>query len=130
MIHRRKKNRKLDERGFRVPPILYVLGILLIVGAFVMLHLNLRCEKIGAQIKALEKRHADLEKSLVNEQYKWANLTDPRRIEALLQQYQINMTWPEERNIVRLRGQGNPLEIQKVVAYRRPMGGTRTVMHD
>lgn len=130
MIRRRKKNRKLDERGFRVPPVVYVLGVLLAVGAFVMLHLNMRCDKVGTQIKDLERRHADLEKSLLNEQYKWANLTDPRRIEALLQQYQINMTWPEERNIVRLRGRGNPLAIQKVVAYRRPMGGTRTVMHD
>ena len=83
-------------------PLACILGAAAIV-SLSYLWLCGRCGDMGAHIKALEDRKAELRKRVINEEYKWANMKSPHNIEQLLQKFNLAMTWPDESRTVRLR---------------------------
>lgn len=97
----RRVNRKRN-RGMSVPPgliLLLVTGVLLAVG---YLWIANRCETLSRDIKRIEESRADLQRRVANEQYKWANQTTLRRLEAKLAEFRIEMAFPPSSRIVRL----------------------------
>ncbi len=99
----RKKNRKKQSQGVMFPPVLAATLTMAAVVAFVYLWLCNRCDAIGTRIKTHERKTQELHRRVLYEEYKWSNMKSPRNIETLLRQHNLQMTWPEERNVVRLR---------------------------
>ena len=61
------------------------------------------CDDLGRQIKALETSRAELRKQVVNEERNWSMARSIGNMERLLAAHGIVMTFPQERNIVRLK---------------------------
>ena len=98
-----KRNRKNGEEGHRT----MVWGISLFGVAAVLagIYLGLfnACETIGRQIKKLEYDQAELRKRVVNEERNWAMARSIGNMERLMAAHGIVMSWPQERNIIRLQ---------------------------
>ena len=115
MARSRKKNklrvqaRKPGVRGVFPGTLLGVL-LMLAVFSFSYLYICGRCDALGKKINQLEKTRDELRREIVNEEFKWSNMTSPKNMEALLRKHQLNMTWPSEDSVVRLRR--NPLPQQ------------------
>ena len=67
-----------------------------------------RCEDLGRRIKALEQQKSALERRVVNEEYKWSNMTSPQNMEKLLQAHKLEMIRPGERSVVRIHRSTQP----------------------
>ena len=103
MGKRRKRNRKRKEQGVAFPaPLAAVLALAAVV-ALSYLWVCGRCETVGRSIKGLEAELKEVQKRLINEQYKWSNMKSPRNIETLLKRHGMEMIWPDEAHIVRLQ---------------------------
>jgi len=115
MARNRRKNkmrvqaRKQGVRGI-FPGTLFGVLITLALFAFSYLYLCGRCDALGKKINQLEKQREELRREIVNEEFKWSNMTSPKKMEELLQKHQLNMIWPSEDSVVRLRR--NPLPQQ------------------
>jgi hypothetical protein len=85
-------------------------GILLMATGTALGYLWLcgRCEDLGRRIKALEQQKVALERRVVNEEYKWSNMTSPQNMEKLLQAHKLEMVWPSEKNVVRIHRTERP----------------------
>ena len=86
--------------GFPAP-----LALVLVVGAIVALSylwLCGRCEGLGERIKGLEARKGELERQVVNEDFKWTNMKAPPNIERLLRTHRLEMEWPSEDRVHRM----------------------------
>ncbi len=122
----RRNNRKKQSEGFIFPvPLASALGLAAAV-ALTYLWLCGRCEAIGGQIKILEDRKTELQKRVINEEYKWASMKSPANIERLLRQFNIEMVWPEKGHVVQVRDADRELRLLQVAAnvggYRRENG--------
>ncbi len=67
------------------------------------LSLNTHCEDLGKEIAKARKEQAQLDRELRNEEHNWAQAKSVQNMEKLLEANGIQMTWPEERNIVRVK---------------------------
>ena len=61
-----------------------------------------RCDDLGRRLKDLEQQKLALQRRIVNEEYKWSNMTSPQNMEKLLQMHGLAMTWPTEKSVVRI----------------------------
>ena len=62
-----------------------------------------RCnEEIGKGIKDLETKRQDLERRVINEEFKWSNATTPDNIQKLLRKHSIVMTMPKDAFTARI----------------------------
>ncbi|MDY0145676.1 MAG: hypothetical protein RBS84_06780 [Kiritimatiellia bacterium] len=97
-----KRNRKNGREGNRM--VFWGVPLMVLVAALgmVYLHLSNTCERIGRNIKSLEKDRIELHKRVVNEEHNWGTASSIRNMEQLLTQHGIAMTWPEQANIIRL----------------------------
>ena len=98
-----KRNRRNGEEGHRALAWGIALFGLAAVLAGVYLGLYNSCETIGRQIKKLETDRAELHKRVVNEERNWAMARSIGNMERLMAAHGIAMSWPEERNIIRLQ---------------------------
>jgi len=98
-----RRNRKNGHDGSRV--MFWGIPILLVFAMVAMVYLSLynSCERTGRQIKKLEYRCAELHKRVVNEERNWAMARSIGNMERLLETHGIVMSWPEEKNIIRLQ---------------------------
>ena len=101
-----RKNRKNGHEGNRTVFWGVSLGVLVTALAMVYLSLFNTCDHIGRQIKKLEQERAELHKKVVNEEHNWAMARSIGNMERLMAVHGIVMSWPEERNIIRLPGAG------------------------
>ena len=119
----RTKNRPKGRSGPVFPaPLALVLGV---VAALALTYLWLcnRCEMLGQTIKRKEHDLAELKRRVVNEEFKWSNMTSPQNMQRLLQAHQLAMTWPSERDVVRLGGAPEPaLPRERLLAQNRREG--------
>lgn len=67
------------------------------------LWLNTHCEDLGKEITKARKELEQLDRELRNEEHNWAQAKSVQNMEKLLEANGIQMTWPEERNIVRVK---------------------------
>lgn len=98
-----RRNRKHEVHGSRAVCWGIAVILVLAVGAMVYLSLYNSCERIGRRIKGLEQEYATLQKKVVNEERNWAMARSIRNMERLMETHGIVMTWPEEKNIIRLK---------------------------
>ena len=98
-----KRNRRNGEEGHRALAWGIALFGLAAVLAGVYLGLYNSCETIGRQIKKLETDRAELHKRVVNEERNWAMARSIGNMERLMAAHGIVMSWPQERNIIRLQ---------------------------
>jgi len=114
-----KRNRKHGHHGNR--GLCWGLALLLIGAAVAMVYLSLynSCERIGRNIKKMENQCAELHKRVVNEERNWAMARSIGNMERLMESHGIVMSWPEEKNIIRL--QAAELDEPAQYAYQ---GGT------
>ncbi|MCB1069771.1 MAG: hypothetical protein KDL31_05405 [Kiritimatiellae bacterium] len=75
------------------------------------LWLGSRCDNLGRQISSLEKQLDQKQREVLNEKFKWSNMTSTLQIEKLLQKHGIEMTWPSEESVVRLRRTDTHLQL-------------------
>lgn len=98
-----RRNRKNEQRGNRFA----VLGIAIITVLAVMMGLYLRlcstCEQLGRKIKEQEHLRTEMHKQVVNEQRNWSMACAIDNIERMLAAHGIAMTFPEQKNIIRLK---------------------------
>ena len=67
------------------------------------LWMNTHCEDLGKEIAKARREQAQLDRELRNEAHNWAQAKSVQNMEKLLEANGIQMTWPEERNIVRVK---------------------------
>lgn len=84
---------------------LWSFALLGVAAALAGIYLGLvnACDDLGRQIKALEASRAELRKQVVNEERNWSMARSIGNMERLLAAHGIAMTFPQERNIVRLK---------------------------
>lgn len=97
-----KRNRKNGREGNRM--VFWGVPLMALVAALgmVYLHLSNTCERIGRDIKRLEKERVELHKRVVNEEHNWGTASSIRNMEQLLARHGIEMTWPEQAHVIRL----------------------------
>ena len=78
-------------------PIILVLG--LIIGA-VYMHINNSCVSLGREITGQEKEIIKIKNQLVIENQRWATLTSPRNLEQAIQRHWLNMSMPNNTQII------------------------------
>lgn len=119
----RSKNRsKGKSRPVFPAPLAIVLGLVIVL-ALSYLWLCGRCDTLGQKIKRKERELVELQRRVVNEEYKWSNLTSPQNMQRLLQAHQLAMTWPTERDVVRLGTVADrPLSDPRLLAQSRNRG--------
>ncbi len=97
-----RRNRKHGYEGNRVVfwgvPIMVLAAVL----GMVYLHLFNTCENIGREIKRLEFERAEMNKRVVNEEHNWGTASSIRNVEQLMARHGIQMTFPQESQIIRM----------------------------
>ena len=98
-----RRNRKNGEEGHRA--MLWSFALLGVAAALAGIYLGLvnACDNLGRQIKTLEANRAELRKQVVNEERNWTMARWIGNMERLLAAHGIAMTFPQERNIIRLQ---------------------------
>jgi hypothetical protein len=86
-----------------------------------------RCEDLGRRIKLLEQQKAQIERRVVNEEYKWSNMTSPQNMEKLLQAHKLEMVWPKEKSVVRIHRAPHAEPAQAEPQFAQTLD---SVMHD
>jgi hypothetical protein len=101
----RNRNRKYRKqvRTRLLPGWLVVLVVGIASFGFSYLWLGARCDALGRRIKALEKERVEVRRQVVHEEFKWSNLTTFENITRLLKKHQLEMEWPKQTDVVRLR---------------------------
>lgn len=98
-----KRNRRKKTEGFIIA---LPWAALFTVGAVLMLiyvWLDAHGQALGKRIKTAEQQRAEIQKRYDYELWKWETLKSPANIERALSQNQIDMIWPGEDHLVRLR---------------------------
>ena len=107
-----KRNRKNGHEGNRM--MFWGVSFSALAAALALVYLSLfnTCETLGRQITKLEHERAELRKRVVNEERNWAMARSIGNMEQLMETHGIAMTWPEEKNIIRLpaAGQAEPAQ--------------------
>lgn len=127
MAKRRKKNRKKDQGLPIFPKSLAVVLLVAAVTALMYLWFCGRCESLGQRILALERDKEELHRRVINEEFTWANMKSPGHIEELLRHFRLDMCWPAESHVVRVRARPSPPPLHVADAGARGASG---VMND
>ena len=98
----RRVNRKRNDPSQRLPMILMVGILFAMVTGVGYMGLKAHCEMLGADIRRLESELELNRRRLQAEEFKWAELLTPRRIEEAITRHGLDLTWPNRRQIVRL----------------------------
>ena len=81
-------------------------ALFLAVGATLALGyvwIEMRGEALGERIRRLEGEQQEIQRRYDNEVWKWERMTSPLNIEEALRRNNIEMVWPDEMSVVRLR---------------------------
>lgn len=97
-----KRNRKMARATHRQVSWAVGLGIGACVLALVYLQMQADCERTGKRIKQLERERREVQKQVTNEERNWATASSVPNMERLLASHGIEMSWPEEGQIIRL----------------------------
>jgi hypothetical protein len=103
MLRRRHRNYRKRARSSPLPGALLLVVFAAGLLGFGWLWLHNRCELLAARIKDLEQEKIALRRRVTNEEFKWSSLTTYENMMKLLRVHRIEMNWPSERQIVRVR---------------------------
>ncbi len=98
-----RRNRKNGEEGHRA--MVWSIAFFGVAAVLAGIYLGLfnACDNVGRQIKKLEYERAEQRKRVVNEERNWAMARSIVNMERLMLEHGIAMSWPQERNIIRLQ---------------------------
>ena len=98
----RKNRKKTRADGFVFPA--PFAGVLVLISTLALAYVWLcgRCETLGEELQALERKSGELRESFVKEQYRWTKLKSPRNLERTLAALKIPMQWPRREQVVHL----------------------------
>jgi hypothetical protein len=102
-MRRRYRNYRKRARSSPLPGALLLVVFTAGLLGFSWLWLHNRCELIASRIKELEQEKIALRRRVMNEEFKWSSLTTYENMMKLLREHRIEMNWPSERQIVRVR---------------------------
>jgi len=96
-----------------------MIPLLVVVAALCLGYLWLcgRNEDIGKAIKTLEAEKRDLDRRVVNEEFKWASATSPDKIQVLLRRHNLKMELPSGEFVARIT-----VPTDRSYAASQPMG--------
>lgn len=104
--------------GFIFPfPLAVVLALAAVLATGYLVLCN-RCEALAEDIRQLERREAEVQRQVVNEEFKWSNMTSLRSIEQALARFDLPLRWPSDRQVIHL---SRPLRVAELTAA--PSGG-------
>ena len=126
----RKKNRKRQPAQVVFPAPLAAVLVVAALLALSYLWLCGRCENLGREIRDLERSLSAVRVRAQTEAYKWSNLTSPRRFEEILHRHGLDMTWPEESRVVRLRASSLRNLHEEVTETYQVVQSTPYMRHD
>lgn len=100
----RTRNRVRGGNGASsgVPRVLFAILLFAIVGCFAYLELSNRCIELGQMIKSKEERLRTLQADTTLAQGEWARYSSPDAIHQLIKAFNLDLGYPDQRNIVRL----------------------------
>jgi hypothetical protein len=98
-----RKQRVKQEAQVPFPVLLGSVLVSALVLGLSYMWIDVRCDALGRQIKQREAILAAAQKRVVNEQDRWSFLTSPVNLRRAIQKWNLNMSMPEERQIVRVR---------------------------
>jgi len=117
---RRNRKRKVETAALPAPFAGFI--VFAVVCGLVYVWLDCRCEAVGRRLKQAESRRTELNKTLMNEEYKWVQTRSPANIERSLARYGVKMSWPRQDQIVRIRDDAAPSRLldnpAAVASYR------------
>lgn len=111
MARNRNRNYRKQVKARLLPGWLVVLVVAAAGLGFGYLWLGTRCDALGRRIKELEKQRVEVRRQVVNEEFKWSNLTTFENITRLLKKHNLEMDWPKQNDVVRLRRPEAPLRL-------------------
>ena len=99
----RKKRKKQQQMNGYIFPVPFA-GIVVVASALALgyVWLGYQCEALGDEIKAVEARGVELNKKLLNAEYRWVRMKSPQSLEIALQRHGLKMDWPRAGQVVRL----------------------------
>lgn len=101
----RTRNRPRKGGGGPIFPAPLAIVLILVTSlSLAYLWLHNRYVTLGQEIKKKERGLEELKRQVVNEEFKWSNMTSPQNMRRLLEAHKLVMTWPAERDVVRLGG--------------------------
>lgn len=100
----RRKNTKAEVR-IPFPNMVAVLVIFGTVFALSYVSVCARCETLGGEIKRLEQTLETVKKQAIIEQDRWSNMLAPVNFERALKLHGLEMSLPDEQQIVRVRSE-------------------------
>ena len=111
MARKRNRNYRKQVRTSILPGWLAVVVVAAAGLGFTYLWMDAQCDDLGKRIKVLEREKVAVRRLVVNEEYKWSNLTTFEHINSLLKIHNIQMDWPKQADIVRVRRPTNALAL-------------------
>ena len=111
---KRRRRREGNRLLFWGIPVLVLCAAI----GFMYLHLHGTCEALGRDIKRLEVERAELRKQVGLEEHNWEAARSIRHMDQLMAQHGIVMSFPEERDIIRLRAVNHEAPVE-LAMHRR-----------
>lgn len=101
---RKVKKRKTKKNQVQVPFPVLLANVLVLVAVLGLSYMWLcsRCDALGKDIKKKEAELASAQKRLVNEQDRWSSITSPANLQRAIRKYNLNMTMPREKQVIRV----------------------------
>jgi hypothetical protein len=115
----RRRNRKKNVNAFILP--IPVAGMVIVLVTLCIGYVMLMCRRqtLGGELAALERQRTELLNQHEQELFKWTCLKAPDSLERALRLRGIAMTWPSNRQIVRLRRRADSPETAELDAAPR-----------
>ena len=113
MARNRNRNYRKNVKTRLLPGWLVVVVVAAAGMGFSYLWLGARCDALGRRIKELEKQKVAVRRLVVNEEFKWSNLTTFENITRLLKKHNLDMDWPKQNDVVRLRRPGTAIALSE-----------------
>jgi hypothetical protein len=103
----RRRNRKKNVNAFILP--IPIAGLVIVLVTLCIGYVMLMCRRqtLGGELAELERQRTELLKQHEQELFKWTCLKAPENLERALRLRGIAMTWPSNRQIVRMRRHSN-----------------------
>ncbi len=128
----RKKRKKQQMNGYIFP--VPFAGIVVVASALALgyVWLGCQCEALGDEIAAIEARGVELNKKLLNAEYRWVRTKSPQSLEIALQRHGLDMDWPRANQVVRLECVELPrgLDDRTLAGEMRMAKVSRNLMHE
>ena len=91
-----------DKNHSKLPNLIIII-ILLTMGLFVSYtQVNNSCSHYGDKIIAQEKKIILINNRLIRNKEVWSSITSPRNLKKIIEHHNLNMTLPENSQIVRI----------------------------